>query len=597
MKSGFLTAASIAALMCLGRGVAAEDLGVYFGSTTGDLFRSDLSASSVHDFVLREFGIGAPISVGVQSGRVYWFDPIEQRLMRAWPSGEGVEVLRCNGINAPRWIDVAEELGYVYWAETDSPEVLRASLHGEEAPLVMFTAPGELYAVEVDELHLTIYVTGSWQSESLIKTDLDGEEVEVLESTTGSSPSALQIAPSLGLVYWVDGKLKRADLNGESVLVLPALPDGSSSGAFAVDESGEKLYRASTASKTIYVSDLEGLNPVALVTLPGPGTIDQVQFDAISGQLLAGEQNRAIWAIDPAAPVPQLAVAQPHSSMPQVWGIDVDEATGRVFAAANGNLSFPGVCKIWSIEPDGSDWRSVTLQGALVGDLRATSGTEVVEVCATNAFYEVNLETGSVEKLFSVANGAQSFDRRGSGEWYWILNGVQIRRANADGTRQQLFGALPDEAWDLFIDPITDSLYWLVQGPDGALMRSPLDRFAPTPALTGLSAEYRMHFDAAARDVYWADLSAGMWRWNLDAGGEPAFIDVPATMVGLAIGPNPSIHALADLNDDDEVDGTDISEMLDRWGDCDCHAPCTADLNGDGVVDGADLGELLVNWT
>lgn len=47
----------------------------------------------------------------------------------------------------------------------------------------------------------------------------------------------------------------------------------------------------------------------------------------------------------------------------------------------------------------------------------------------------------------------------------------------------------------------------------------------------------------------------------------------------------------ADLNGDDQVDGTDLGLLLMQWGE-----DGTADINSSGEVDGADLGLLLVEW-
>lgn len=50
-----------------------------------------------------------------------------------------------------------------------------------------------------------------------------------------------------------------------------------------------------------------------------------------------------------------------------------------------------------------------------------------------------------------------------------------------------------------------------------------------------------------------------------------------------------------DLNDDGVVDGSDLSQVLGFWGDCQT-GDCPADLDGDGAVTGADLTLLLGRW-
>ena len=47
-----------------------------------------------------------------------------------------------------------------------------------------------------------------------------------------------------------------------------------------------------------------------------------------------------------------------------------------------------------------------------------------------------------------------------------------------------------------------------------------------------------------------------------------------------------------DINDDDVVNGSDLSQMLGFWG----TASALHDLDGNGLVDGADLAVVLGEW-
>jgi len=65
---------------------------------------------------------------------------------------------------------------------------------------------------------------------------------------------------------------------------------------------------------------------------------------------------------------------------------------------------------------------------------------------------------------------------------------------------------------------------------------------------------------------------------------------IPSMAVSV-VGPSaPSIPG--DLNDDGQVNGTDLSMLLAAWGTSDP----VADLNDDGIVDGTDLSMLLGDW-
>ena len=55
-----------------------------------------------------------------------------------------------------------------------------------------------------------------------------------------------------------------------------------------------------------------------------------------------------------------------------------------------------------------------------------------------------------------------------------------------------------------------------------------------------------------------------------------------------------AVRMLADMNNDQRVNGSDLGVLLGAWGPCD---DCPADLNHDGHVGGSDLGILLGNWS
>ena len=51
---------------------------------------------------------------------------------------------------------------------------------------------------------------------------------------------------------------------------------------------------------------------------------------------------------------------------------------------------------------------------------------------------------------------------------------------------------------------------------------------------------------------------------------------------------------LADVNDDNSVNVTDLLSLLAAWGSC--AAPCPPDINSDGNVNVTDLLALLGAW-
>jgi hypothetical protein len=82
--------------------------------------------------------------------------------------------------------------------------------------------------------------------------------------------------------------------------------------------------------------------------------------------------------------------------------------------------------------------------------------------------------------------------------------------------------------------------------------------------------------------------------WQANAGGASDIFAARINSDGTVGNPSAPL-CIADLNNDQVVNGADLGILLAAWGAC-SSSPCTGDLNNDGVVNGADLGILLAAW-
>ena len=64
-------------------------------------------------------------------------------------------------------------------------------------------------------------------------------------------------------------------------------------------------------------------------------------------------------------------------------------------------------------------------------------------------------------------------------------------------------------------------------------------------------------------------------------------VDDPLNLIALPL-------CLADFNDDNSVNVTDLLSLLAAWGTC--GAPCPPDIDGNGSVNVTDLLDLLAAW-
>lgn len=90
---------------------------------------------------------------------------------------------------------------------------------------------------------------------------------------------------------------------------------------------------------------------------------------------------------------------------------------------------------------------------------------------------------------------------------------------------------------------------------------------------------------------------SNQWRTALPAGrADPGMAPIVNNITGkqtLAV----FLGALAELNGDGSVNGSDLGIQLGNWGPTPLGSGIAiGDLNRDGTVDGADLGRLLAQW-
>jgi len=72
-------------------------------------------------------------------------------------------------------------------------------------------------------------------------------------------------------------------------------------------------------------------------------------------------------------------------------------------------------------------------------------------------------------------------------------------------------------------------------------------------------------------------------------------VKITSTLIVKSLGAAPS--CLGDVNGDGAVDGSDLTEVIARWGEVEAGDSCqTGDLNADGLIDGTDLTILIGHW-
>lgn len=124
-------------------------------------------------------------------------------------------------------------------------------------------------------------------------------------------------------------------------------------------------------------------------------------------------------------------------------------------------------------------------------------------------------------------------------------------------------------------------------GPNAIRLRA----FGPTGALIG-ARTYEFVGDASQLGTTDEDRFVGFESIVGISRVEISCLNTNAEFDHVQFDLTPAPGSVADLNDDDVVDGADLGILLGAWG-----TDGVGDLNDDGAVDGADLGVLLGEWT
>jgi hypothetical protein len=128
--------------------------------------------------------------------------------------------------------------------------------------------------------------------------------------------------------------------------------------------------------------------------------------------------------------------------------------------------------------------------------------------------------------LNNVANAMSLTADPSRGKLYWADRSWGIRRANLDGTEQELVVAIENMSdTHIAIDPNHGKLFWLRETQQ-TIFSSNLDGSGTATILTGVANSMGLQVDPLHDRLYWADRSWGIRSANLDGSGQKLIIPI-----------------------------------------------------------------------
>jgi len=275
-------------------------------------------------------------------GHIYWSETAGSGsdIKRANFDGSDITVVVNQRNSAIKGLTLDLENNRIYWVDLlNDGKIYRADLDGENIELIVDgegngNTDGALdVALDLKNEKLYWPVIGA-----IMRSDLDGGNVETAHELSFVQPTAIEVNSRDGFVYWVNGNVEtimRADINSGMIEVLIEADEPY---GLSVDVEGDKIF---------WISDFffEGTGQVSYASLDGTGAqpITNTPFTrgAISGSGWEMATSSELMADQPAAirlsqnypnPFNPQTVIEYHLSESQAVTLTIHNAIGQQVA-------------------------------------------------------------------------------------------------------------------------------------------------------------------------------------------------------------------------------------------------------------------------
>jgi len=200
-------------------------------TTFTGIVRSDLSGENIeliYEPEIYEDGekeIFTDIKIDFVNEKIYWMSslqymsPVEffrNEIKRADLNGSNVETIISSFSNNTPIYDIAiDNIGNrIYWAEPLNERIMRANLDGSNIKTVLSNPGMQIRTIALDILNGQVYFTGTG---NIKRSNLDGSIIDIIHQFENPYRNGLDLEIDLneGKLYWADsGTIERANLDG-----------------------------------------------------------------------------------------------------------------------------------------------------------------------------------------------------------------------------------------------------------------------------------------------------------------------------------------------------------------------------------------------
>jgi sugar lactone lactonase YvrE len=282
---GGTTAFVVAAILMFATAADAEE--VYWAvAETSTIFRATLDGSNVEELPTTRFGAPHDIALDPRNKKMFWTssdygqlksgnktlldygkilraDLDATKVEKLFATGRtrvtvtdgGSRSLIASGNEGPYGIELNLLHGKIYWCEFHGSRVRRCDLDGANVETLVERA-GQARDIALDVSEEKMYWT-TFQGE-IKRASFDGTEVEILVEGL-SNPHGIALDVRRGKMYWADGRIHRADMDGQHVELVVG-NDKCAPAGIELDLSNNKIYWADYSRQKVLRADLDGSN-------------------------------------------------------------------------------------------------------------------------------------------------------------------------------------------------------------------------------------------------------------------------------------------------------------------------------------------------
>ncbi len=306
-----------------------------YNSTDGNIWRSDLDGTN-RAAVYSQLPSAVQPTFAVEENAQQLFIYRTGMIMRSNLDGTGLVNVLAVTVTSSVGFEFAFDpvTSRMFWADPSRFQVESANLDGTNRTTV---TSGQYYTgIAFEPLQRKLYLSSiSSFRDKLQRVNIDGSQLEQLDFSVMGYPEKIALDNVHGKVYWssVNGgrSVVRSNIDGSNIETVVSNPPNSQSAAIALDVAGGKMYWNEFVSPAMRIrtANLDGSGAQDVSTFNSPTNISSMAFDPATRQLFWALQGVFRTGADGTA----LQRILTETQVGQEASIAIDPARGKLYWA------------------------------------------------------------------------------------------------------------------------------------------------------------------------------------------------------------------------------------------------------------------------